>query len=250
MKHKAYIREGTGKNAVLMIHGIAGSPDHFRDLVPVIPETWSVYNILLDGHSGTVREFSRSSMEKWKEQVHATLKKLLARHEKVVIVAHSMGTLFAIHSAIQYPNRIPALFLLNVPTRPWVRFSTWITSLKVAFGKLDDPKAQAMHSDTGIQLTPRLWEYLGWIPRMVELLAECRRIRKVIPMLSVPTQVFQSREDELVALGSCKDLDSPCIALTVLQDSGHFVYGKEDTFLLQTQLRALLSDLTKENLAL
>lgn len=240
MKHKAYIREGTEKNAVLMIHGIAGSPDHFRDLVPVIPETWSIYNILLDGHSGTVKEFSRSSMDKWKEQVHATLKKLLARHEKVVIVAHSMGTLFAIQAATQYPNRIPALFLLNVPTRPWVRFSTWITSLKVAFGRLEDPKAQAMRSDTGIQLTPRLWEYLGWIPRMIELLQECSRIRKIIPLLTVPTLAFQSRADELVSFRACKDLANPCIQLTVLDDSGHFIYGPEDTVLLQRLLSETL----------
>lgn len=243
MKHKTYIREGTGKNAVLLIHGIAGTPDHFRDLVPVIPETFSVYNILLDGHSGTVREFSRSSMDKWKEQVHITLKSLLARHEKVVIVAHSMGTLFAISRAIQYPDRIPALFLLNVPTRPWVRFSTWITSLKVAFGKLDDPKAQAMRSDTGILLTPKLWQYLGWIPRMLELLRECRRIRKVLPQLTVPTQTFQSKTDELVSFRSCKDLKNPCIQNTVLYHSGHFVYSEEDTVLLQNRLVEMLREI-------
>lgn len=250
MNHKAYFREGTGKNAVLMIHGIAGSPGHFRDLVPIIPQEYAVCNMLLDGHSGTVREFSRSSMDKWKEQVHCTLEKLLARYEKVVIVAHSMGTLFAIQAAIQYPNRIPALFLLNVPTRPWVRFSTWITSLKVAFGKLDDPKAQAMRFDTGILLTPKFWEYIGWAPRMVELLKECAATRKRLPMLTTPTQVFQSKVDELVCFRSCKDLGNPCIRLTVLQDSGHFVYGAEDTLLLQTRLQALLADLTKQNLAL
>ena len=242
MKHRAYIRKGTGPNAVLLIHGIAGSPDHFRDLVPIIPEKFSVYNILLDGHSGTVREFSRSSMEKWKEQVHATLEKLLVRHEKVVIAAHSMGTLFAIQAAIQHPNRIPALFLLNVPTRPWVRFSTWITSLKVAFGKLDSPQAQAMRGDTGITMTPRLWEYLGWLPRMAELLRECAATRKRLPLLTTPTQVFQSQVDELVSIRSCKDLTNPCIRLTVLQDSGHFVYGKEDTALLQ---RCLLDTLDR-----
>ena len=243
MKHKTFIREGTGKNAVLLIHGIAGTPDHFRDLVPVIPETFSVYNILLDGHSGTVREFSRSSMDKWKEQVHAVLKKLFARYEKVVIVAHSMGTLFAISRAIQYPDKIPALFLLNVPTRPWVRFSTWITSLKVAFGKLDDPRAQAMRSDTGIMLTPKLWQYLGWIPRMLELLRECRRIRKILPQLTVPTQTFQSKTDELVSFRSCKDLKNPCIQNTVLYHSGHFVYSEEDTVLLQNRLAEMLREI-------
>ena len=62
--HSPYTHIGTGPNAVLMIHGIAGSPGHFRDLVPVIPPEFSIYNILLDGHSGKVENFSRSSMAK------------------------------------------------------------------------------------------------------------------------------------------------------------------------------------------
>ena len=243
MKHKAYTRQGTGKNAVLLIHGIAGSPDHFRDLVPLIPESFSVCNMLLAGHSGTPRDFGHASMAKWKAQVADTLEDLLSRHEKVVIVGHSMGTLFAIRAAITHPDRIPALFLLNVPTRPWVRPSTIVTSLKVAFGKLDDPKAQAMRSDTGIQLTPKLWQYLGWIPRMLELLRECRRIRKILPQLTVPTQTFQSKTDELVSFRSCKDLKNPCIQNTVLYHSGHFVYSEEDTVLLQNRLVEMLREI-------
>lgn len=236
MYHEPYIREGTGRYAVLLIHGIAGSPGHFRELVPIIPEAFSVINILLDGHNGTVRDFGRSSMAKWKEQTRQILADLFDRYEKVIIVAHSMGTLFAIQAAIDHPQKIPRLFLLNVPTRPWVRLSTWITALKVAFGKLDHPKAQAMRGDTGIALNPRLWEYLGWAPRMLELLQECSRVRKLLPQLTVPAQVFQSEDDELVSVRSCRDLTNPCIQLTLLRDSGHFVYGKEDTALLRQRL--------------
>lgn len=240
MKHKTYIREGTGKNVVLLIHGIAGTPDHFRDLVPVIPETFSVYNILLDGHSGTVREFSRSSMDKWKEQVHITLKSLLARHEKVVIVAHSMGTLFAIQAAIDHPDRIPALFLLNVPTRPRVHPRAMIGGIQAAFGRPRSATARAMCQDTGIALTPKLWVYLGWIPRLVELLVECRRVRKILPRLTVPTLAFHSSTDELVSPESRKDLTNPCVQNILLTDSGHFGYSHEDTALLQHRLLEIL----------
>lgn len=240
--HNPYSRQGCGKHAVLLIHGIAGSPGHFRDLTPVIPEEFSVYNILLDGHNAAVEDFAKTSMAKWKAQVKSTLAELFARHEKVVIVAHSMGTLFAIQAAIHHPDRIPRLFLLNVPTRPWVRASTMVTALKVAFGQLDDPKAQAMRSDTGIMLTAKLWEYLGWLPRMVELLKECSRVRKIIPQLHTPTLSFQSREDELVSIRACRDLEfHPFIANVVLEDSGHFVYGPEDTAYLQACLLRMLS---------
>ena len=251
MQHRPYSRRGSGKDAVLFVHGIAGSPAHFRDLIPVVPAEYSVYNILLDGHGGTVREFSRSSMDKWKEQVHATLQKLFATHERVVIVAHSMGTLFAIQAAIQYPGRIPALFLLSIPTRPWVRFSTLVTAVKVAFGRIDSPKTTAMRGETAMQITPKLWEYIGWIPRMMGLLAECRQTRKALPQLNVPTQVFQSKVDELVSFRSCKDWQNhPHIQTIVLSHSGHFVYGAEDIPLLQSRLVSLLTNLTNPNYGL
>lgn len=239
--HNPFSRQGTGKNAVLLIHGIAGSPGHFRDLVPVIPPEYSVYNILLDGHNGTVTDFGRTSMAKWKAQVRAAFAELFARHEKVVIVAHSMGTLFAIQAAIDHPDKIVRLFLLSVPTRPWLRFSTICTCFRVAFGKLDDPRAQAMRSDTGIQLTPKLWEYVSWAPRMLELLAECRRVQKILPRLHTPTLSFQSREDELVSIRAFRDLEfHPYITNVMLLDSGHFVYGKEDTAYLQACLKSML----------
>ena len=56
MNHQEYIREIPGaKTAVLMLHGIAGTPDHFEMLLPLVPADWSIYNILLDGknRSGT-----------------------------------------------------------------------------------------------------------------------------------------------------------------------------------------------------
>ena len=248
MNHAPFFREGTGPNAVLLIHGIAGSPAHFRDLVPVIPEGFSVYNILLDGHSGTVDNLSRSSMTKWKAQVDSTLEALFARHETVVIVAHSMGTLFAIQSAIHHPDKISRLFLLNIPTRPWVRLSTWCTCLRVAFGKLDRPADRAMRNETALELTSKLWKYIGWAPRMIELLCECSKTRKHLPELRVPTRAFQSRIDELVSNRSCLDLkDHPHIRLTVLEDSGHFVYGHSDTEFLRQQLKNTLAEVEADN---
>lgn len=247
MDHREYIRiVENSRTAVLLIHGIAGTPAHFRQLLPEIPEDWSVCNILLDGHGKKVEDFGRSSMKKWKEQVEAKLRSLLESHEQVLIVAHSMGTLFAIQAAIDYPDRIPALFLLAVPMRPWVRFSTAMTSLRVARGNIkpEDTAALAMRNATGIQTDGRFWKYLSWVPRLIELLVEIRRVRKLLPLLTVPTQTFQSVVDELVSDRTSKDLEKySCICNTRLQDSGHFAYSQADMALMQTRLRELIEGL-------
>ena len=83
--------------AILFIHGILGIPEYFRPYLSLVPPDWSVYNILLKGHGRGVRDFSHASMAQWKQQVDEALRTLSESHDKVVIAAHSMGTLFALH---------------------------------------------------------------------------------------------------------------------------------------------------------
>ena len=70
MEHKEYINiQEDATTAILYIHGIVGTPNHFNDFMPLIPKTFSVYNLLLDGHGKGVKDFSKTSMETWETQV-------------------------------------------------------------------------------------------------------------------------------------------------------------------------------------
>lgn len=251
MNHEEYIRIVPNSDiAVLLIHGIAGTPAHFRDLLPLIPAEWSVCNILLEGHGKTPRDFGAASMKKWRNQAENTLGQLLESHEKVILVGHSMGTLFSIRGAVNDPDRIAGLFLLNVPTRPRVRFSTALASLRIALGhvKPDDAKAMTMLNATSIRTVGSPTVYLRWIPRLLELLAEARTVRRLLPRLTVPCMTFQSENDELVSPRACKDLEHhPAIRNTVLPDSGHFQYGSRDLQLLQCRFRELLENVKNKS---
>lgn len=251
MEAKEYIRIVDGSDtAVLMIHGIVGTPEHFREFLPLIPDEWSICNLLLDGHGKGVREFGRTSMAKWKAQVSGRLEELLARHRRVLIVAHSMGTLFALRAAVNHPDRIAGLFLLNVPMRVHVPPATMLAALKNAFGlaKEGDASAWAMKNDCGVALTPFLWQYLSWIPRYVELLREIRDTRALLPQVCVPAQAFHSQKDELVSNRALKDLQGhPYIAVTLLPDSGHFGYEGADLKLLQDELKKQIGRMQQEN---
>lgn len=243
MEHKEYIRIAHGsKKAVLMIHGIAGSPAHFRELLPVVPEDWSVYNILLDGHGGKVADFSATSMKKWKAQVADTVKQLLQRHEKIVIVAHSMGTLFALQAAVDHPEQVASLFLLAVPLRVRIAPNMVEGTLRVALKKTEGFKmAEEMVDDCSIDLDEKLYRYIGWTPRFLELLEEIKRVRGILPRVRIPCVVFQSEKDELVSVESAQDLQrNRRMEVIMLKDSGHFAYRPEDLKLLQQRLREML----------
>ena len=246
MDHKPYFRYVPGSHyAVLMVHGIAGSPAQFRDLIPVIPEDWSVYNILLDGHGGTVKDFSRTSMDNWKVQLDTQLHILFARHRQVLIVAHSMGCLFAIQAAVRAAARIPALFLLQPPMVPHLPAATCIGGLQAALGRAKPgSRGEAMKNATAMALTPRLWQYAGWVPRFLELFREISATRKLLPQLRVPCKSFQAAHDELVSPKAGKYLEGhPFIENAVLPNSGHFAYCPEDTALLQKELKMLIESL-------
>ena len=112
MEHKEYLKiNPTASIAILFIHGIVGTPNHFNPFIPLVPSTVSVYNLLLDGHGKAVKDFSSTSMKKWEEQVERAVIQLSETHKKIYIVAHSMGSLLAIEQALRN-SKVSKLFLL------------------------------------------------------------------------------------------------------------------------------------------
>ena len=247
MNHQEYRRIVPGADvAVLMIHGIVGTPHHFDNLLPLIPENWSVVNLLLEGHGQGAAEFGAASMEGWKGQVSRELDGLLAFHEKVLIVGHSMGTLFAIQSAIDCPEKVAALFLQAVPLRPYVHPKMTIASAKLLFdvGVEEDPLARALEKDSGVEVDLRLWEYVLWPVRFVELLAECERIRHALPQLKVPTVALQSCKDELVSDLSIRDLEKhEYVRVVKMENAGHFGYEGEELEKMLRQFQEMVKEL-------
>ena len=246
MKHGAFEKILPGSHtAVLLIHGILGTPNHFAELLPLIPENWSVCNLLLDGHGGGMEEFARASMKKWKAQVTDKLKELMADHQRIVIVAHSMGTLFAVASAIRHPERIGGLFLLAVPVRPRVSLRAVLASAKLVLGIAgNDKTAAAMRSDSSVALERGIWNYVKWTPRFLELLWESVRTEKELHRLSVPAVAVQSGRDELVSKRSAAVLaKNSCICVVRMPQSGHFSYVGQENAELLAQFRRWVNEM-------
>lgn len=219
------------ETAVLFIHGIVGTPNHFKDFVSLVPENMSVCNILLEGHGKGVKDFSSASMQKWINQVDKTVEELLLSHRKIIIVAHSMGTLFAIRESIKNPEKIEKLILLATPLKLSLKPRMLINSLKVYFGNIkpDDYSALSAKNAYGIEEDRRFWRYFGWVPRYLELFSEIRNVRKLCCEISVPCFVYQSKNDEMVSLRTCEILkNNSNIHINILENSSHYYYEKED----------------------
>lgn len=227
MEHTPYIRKAdSADTAVLMIHGIMGTPRHFDAFLPLIPENWDVYNILLDGHGKTLRDFNAASMARWKEQVQGYFRELSGSYERLVVVGHSMGTLLAMEAARLYPQKLDRMLFLAPPLKIFMRPVMVKYSFKEIFGLIDenDPREAAVSKGNSIAPDRWVWRYLGSISRLLELLQLGKQCRKI--PVRVPCLVFLSGKDELIPVSSGKFL--PGCRKCILPESGHFYYTPED----------------------
>ncbi len=229
--HKEYKRiVETSDKAILFVHGIVGTPNHFDAFVSLVPENMSVYNILLDGHGKGVRDFSGTSMKKWEQQIASAVGELAEKHNKIYIAAHSMGCLLAIEQAVNHP-KISGLFLLAVPLSLFLKPKMFRNSLKVYFDRIDpnDPEAVAAKASYGIGQDRNPLRYLGWVPRYLELFAKIRQTRRLVGSVKIPCVAYQSAKDEMVSKNAGKILEeNPLISVAELHSSGHYYYEKED----------------------
>ncbi|MBR5536012.1 MAG: alpha/beta hydrolase [Clostridia bacterium] len=230
--HEEYVRiSDDKKTACLMVHGITGSPRYFDNIIPHLPKEWSIYNILLDGHGKKVCDFSKTSMKKWKAQVDMMLEMLSDEYEEIVIFAHSMGTLLCMDTGERYMDRIKYMVLFAVPLCPRLKFKAMYTSLKVILKMVDEENEFETNAGEQYSIEPdwRLWRYVGFAPRYIELLALCRSVRAKVCDVMIPSSVFMCGKDEMVGRKSWDYLvENPCFAVYCLDKSSHIQFDEDD----------------------
>ena len=230
--------------AVLFVHGIIGTPDQFFSLLPLVPKEWSVVSLLLPGHGGEVLDFAHSSMQFWQDHVRSAVSTLSLTHSRILLVGHSMGTLLAINEALRRPNQIAGLFLMAAPLVIGPKCEAVPDGLRVIFDRtVGHPGAESSQRACSIHITPKLWQYLGWLPRYRELFHESFACRSRIRRIEISVTAVQSHRDELVSRRSCRYLEGlPCVDLHVLPNSRHFDYSAEDFAALKHYFEAFCAD--------
>ncbi len=234
--------------AVLLLHGIAGSPAHFRSLIDLegaVPGEYSFYNLCYPGHGGSVKEFGESSMRAWKQYALDAFLELAESHRQVILVGHSMGALFALELAAQFPQKISGVMLLQCPLFVGLRWFGVKNLICLPFGRVSQNNAYgaAMQLACGMKLEKNFLKYVRWLPRLGELLRQMRRIRTDLPGVKIPVTAFSSGRDELVSCRSGGLLRQCGVEVVDLPESSHFYYTDED----KAKILERFSQLLKEN---
>ena len=113
------IHRGEGRQAVLCLHGLTGTPYEVAPIAHALAEDGrAVLAPLLAGH-GDVESLERSTWHDWYDSAERALDALLeggsSEPREVIVVGFSMGGLLALRLAALRPTDVRAAVVLSVP---------------------------------------------------------------------------------------------------------------------------------------
>jgi len=103
-----------GEDAVLLVHGLTGTPAEMRSLAKKLQhQGFSVMCPRLAGHCGGIAELKKSHWQDWYSSVEQAFEALKAEHRQVYVAGLSMGALLALCLAANKGTRVAGLGLLS-----------------------------------------------------------------------------------------------------------------------------------------
>ncbi|WP_397451663.1 alpha/beta hydrolase [Pseudomonas sp. NA-150] len=109
---------GSGPVAVLLIHGLTGTPTELRRVAQGLAKRGhTVYVPTLAGHCGDNSDLQATGWKDWYESARRTFVGIRQRHEKVIVGGLSMGAVMSMHMAAQHPGEVAGLLLYSTTLR-------------------------------------------------------------------------------------------------------------------------------------
>jgi carboxylesterase len=195
-----------GGRAVLLVHGGGDTPQTLRYLADVLhARGYAVRAPLLPGHGRTLRDFCDVTADRWLDAVRTEYRALRQRYPWVGVIGLSMGGALAVQLAAELDGELPALGLvapyLSIPPRVrraaslaplWGLLTPYVRS---ADGRsIHDPAEEAKSLAYGIFSARAL--------RALTITAD--RATALLPRVTAPTLVVQSRQDNRISPEACE----------------------------------------------
>lgn len=247
MSNPAEFQFEGGRDGVLLIHGLTGTPTEMRILGKGLNRAgFTVVGVRLAGHCGTEEDLLATTWEDWYASVEAAAEELRGRVDRVFVAGLSMGALLALRLAAIRPDWVDGVGVFGATFRydgwsiPWTaRFSFMLPMFKrLGIGKnrvfIEQPpygirderlRAQvsaAMFSGdseaAGLPGNP--WDALA---EMVEL---SRDVRRRLPDVVAPCFVAHAADDDVASVANAdlvaRRVRGP-IEMLLLADSYHMI---------------------------
>ena len=196
--------EGTGRQAVLVLHGFGDTPQSLRHLAAHLHSAGlTVHAPLLPGHGRTPREFDAVKPDELIDAARAAMAALRQRFPDAALIGVSMGGAIATMLAAEDPPSALVLiapYLEMGPVAESAAKTDWVWGWTGPFVRsggdlsIGDPDERARSLSYGI-VTARVLRMLRTVSR---------RGSEALPRVMVPTLMIQSREDNRIAAAAAE----------------------------------------------
>lgn len=114
----AGFKVGDGAVAVLLIHGLTGTPTELRKVAQGLAKRgYSVYVPTLAGHCGDNADLQATRWTDWYAGVQRAFEGIRQLHRQVFVGGLSMGSVMSMYLAAQYPGQVAGLLLYSTTLR-------------------------------------------------------------------------------------------------------------------------------------
>ena len=227
---------GDGPDAILMIHGFGDSPAVFQLMAPELAaKGFSCHGLRLPLYGLPMSRYRKTSAAQWREAVRSAIVELRGRHQRVYLLAHSLGAAVAVEAVSDPAAVVDGMVLLAplfgvsnrrsplLPAHAWYRlldsllfFTDFVRTAYPA--DLWDKNARALMRDD------------KFIPRVVirDLFALIARNRTRAKTFHIPLLMILARHDNIVDNHAAEKFFNECAAqpkrrLVYVENAGHML---------------------------
>jgi carboxylesterase len=231
-----------GDDAVLLIHGLTGSPFELKLLARKLHRAgFTVKGPCLAGHGLTLDELKRTRWQDWYGTVRSSFEELKGRHRSVSVAGLCMGALLALFLAADVGEEASSLSLMSTTlfydgwSLPWYKFLlplAYYTPLRFVYSFEErEPygiKNQAMRTRVVEAMQNSAVAYTS-VPgqSMYELYKLIGAVKKILPAVKTPSLILHSCEDDLAGIKNAlyvqKHIGSDIVRLTLLDNCYHML---------------------------
>lgn len=231
---------------VVFLHGFIGSPNQFEDLADfAYQHQCSVLSLLLPGHGGTAKEFTKFRLANWESHLERELARVSASYQNVILVGHSIGGLLSLNASLDKGFHIKGVLLISSPLK--LKYSPHTLSVGIKlylFPKRTDEILEAYRKANSITVSS-IFSYFSWLKQTRDVYKLIAKTESNLPAITVPTTIFHSKKDELVSLKSAElfrnGLTNTEQRSILLHESWHVFYPPEERELICQELLRLIN---------
>lgn len=231
-----------GRDAVLLIHGLTGSPYEMKHLAKKLNKAgFTVHVPCLAGHGTTLEDLSMKAWQDWYGGAVEKFKALREGHDSVSVSGLCMGALLALYLAYEYEEEVNAVSLLSTTlfydgwSLPWYRFLlplAYYPPVKYFYSYRESPpygikneRLRELYLE-GMKSGSLAYDTIP-SASMRELFRLSKAVRKIMNRIKTPALILHSSHDDLASSRNAdyvkEHIGSKTVKKVLLEDSYHMI---------------------------